>query len=745
MISRYLWLLGLGFVLFYTFLSPLSTTNAQTDFNPHFIISDEEVQDFQSWGTNEVQKFLDSKGGYLRTYRTKDQSGTLKTASEIITTAAQSAHINPKFLLVMLQREASLITDDNPSATRLDWATGYQMCDSCSVTDPTLSAYKGFSIQVTKLADWLRRYLDHKDEAFIQEKSYIKKKGVLATIDNQEVIPQSWATAFLYTYTPHLHGNLNFWRIWNTWFKQNYPNGSLLQAQNSNDVWLLRNGVRSKFKNKAALISRADPHLIIRVPEIELTNYPLGPEISFPNFSLLHTPDGKTYLLDDDVVRLFENEQVVRQFGYNPQEIIDISAEDLAPYSKGPTISNSSTAPTGAIYQISDLNNALYYMQEKVLYPILDSQLLQSNFKSLILEKHRSTDIVGFTIANEPIKFKDGTLLQIKGRTPIYVIDRGMRRPIADEETFSALGYAHENVKQVELTVALTMPEGEPLFLNTTLLSAKNKFLGDSEQKIADLFHHTSSTAYLVAEYPSGHILSGKNIDSPHPIASLTKLLTGYEALEQGLKLNESTAYERKKYQIGGKELTLAEGEKISHHDTLYAMLTASVNNLAKMLPTEARLSESELVQRIQKRLTLWGADHTSLEEITGLSAKNQSTPRDLLKIFTFILKNPTIKSALSHDFFTLRGNLKNKKTTHIVKNSNPLFFTKKKYTILASKTGYTEEAGTVVVMLIESKTPIKKQYIIITLGNHAPTNRFEEINALSEWVINQKAVNLSK
>ena len=91
---------------------------AQTEFNPQFIISDTELQDMGTWTRDDVQKFLDSRGSYLRQYQTPDASGTAKMAADIIYDAAKNYQINPKFILVTLQKEQSLITDDSPTNAR---------------------------------------------------------------------------------------------------------------------------------------------------------------------------------------------------------------------------------------------------------------------------------------------------------------------------------------------------------------------------------------------------------------------------------------------------------------------------------------------------------------------------------------------------------------------------------------------------------------------------------------------------
>ena len=87
----------------------------QTVFDPNFIISDPELWDYQSWSVADVQTFLVSKGSYLATYRAPDIDGFEKSAAEIIFAAAGRNQVNPKFIVVTLQKEQSLITDDSPS------------------------------------------------------------------------------------------------------------------------------------------------------------------------------------------------------------------------------------------------------------------------------------------------------------------------------------------------------------------------------------------------------------------------------------------------------------------------------------------------------------------------------------------------------------------------------------------------------------------------------------------------------
>lgn len=709
--------------------------HAQSDFNPSSIISDPDMQDFQSWGRDDIQKFLDTKGSYLRTGQFPDASGAMKSAADIIYDAANSYQINPKFLVVTLQKEQSLITDDSPSQRQLDWATGYAVCDGCYINDPRVQKYKGFGKQVDGAAGIIRWYYQN------QNLSIVKKKDTPIRIDDQPVTPASWATAFLYTYTPHLHGNANFWRIWTTWFDQLYPNGTILQSASTSDYWIVDDGLRRRFKTKTALITRSDPKLAVKVNELDLQKYQIGPEIAFPNYSLLRT-DTSTYLLDYDTLRPFASNDVVRALGFNPDELVDVDVSDLSGYQIGEVITASTTAPQGVVIKVSN-TKLTYFLKDGLLHPILNQAVIDADYQDYPTEKHPMTDLSQYPTATNTLGFNDGTLIKTKDSTTIYVIDKGLKRPLADDDTFIALGYKKSNIITVDQLTTMNIPTGERIFVSNDLTSSQNKFLGDSEVPVDDLYPNSISASYLIAEYPSGRIISGKNIDTRRPIASLTKLLTSYEALRSDFNLSGTTIYDEKKYNDQGKDtLALKTGDKISNKDIFNTMLIASNNSAAQIVADKTSSGADDLVRKINLRLDEWGADYTSIADVTGLGENNKSTARDLLKIFTKVLGIKTIKDALSSPTYSYRElKSKDKTIVHSFKNSNQIFalpLAKRNYNVLASKTGYTDEAQGVLVMLVQGKKD-KKQYIVVTMGNPNYKMRFDEPNKIANWITTQK------
>src|SRR5690606_29621676 len=81
-------------------------------------------------------------------------AGGQKTSAQIIYDAARACNINPQVLIVLLQKEQSLISDDWPWPIQYRSATGY----GCPDTAPCDSEYYGFFNQVYQAAKAFKRY-----------------------------------------------------------------------------------------------------------------------------------------------------------------------------------------------------------------------------------------------------------------------------------------------------------------------------------------------------------------------------------------------------------------------------------------------------------------------------------------------------------------------------------------------------------------------------------------------------------
>ncbi|MFH1412812.1 MAG: hypothetical protein ABIG10_02180 [bacterium] len=474
----------LSFCVIFTLLSANSAKAGQA-FNPSFLISDYELLDYNSMSISDIQDFLENRASYLANYKTFDANYEIKSAAEIIYNASVNNFncdgvelssrptfaekkfkcqpfktINPKFLLVLLQKEQGLIDNRNPERGRLDWAMGYGCPDGGGCN----SRWRGFGKQVNSAALQFRDYMDNpQNYKYKINRTYHFTNPYSTSVRAESIVtPTNNATAALYNYTPHVYnGNYNFWVIWNRYFRTTYPNGSLLQAKGEAGVWLIQNDQKRPFLSKAALVSRFDLKKIIQVDKAVLSKFEIGAPIRFPQYSIIQDPDGKLWLLVDNKRRGFTNIEAFRRIGYNPEEIMNASWEDINSYEESKPITENSAYPMGALLQ-DDMTGGVYWVEEGVKAPILERIFLEVKFKGRKIIPVSPHELARYQTV-EPIKFNDGELVKIDKAPGVYVIDQGQLRAIKSAEVFESMGYKWENIVTISPKVFLLYTKGEPI------------------------------------------------------------------------------------------------------------------------------------------------------------------------------------------------------------------------------------------------------------------------------------------
>lgn len=739
---------------------------AESAFNPNYLISDQEMQDQQSMIRDDIDAFLQEKGGYIATLRTPDKDGTVRTVADIIYRAAQEHRINPKYILVKLQKEQSLITDPNPTQKQLDGATGYGINDGCGWSCATYLANKGFGKQVDAAAGIMRWYYDHANS-----EPWIKKANAVYAIDDTRITPANNATAFLYTYTPHIQGNKNFWSLWQRWFEQVYPNGTLLQADDGETVYLIQNGTKRAFSNMTALTSRFNPGMIITVPASELARYSDATPITLPNYSILRQA-GTYYLLAFDEIRPFESDSVVRDLGYNPGEIIDVQPADIAFMNRGKTIKVATAeALYGRLIRIKE-NNNLYFLDEGILHLLTEQEIAAINFPNLRVEPVSITDLPRPVMGN-PVLFKDGTLLLPDGSSKVYVIENGKKRHIASEDVFNGLGYKWKNIIRTSEFTGLNHETGEPLYLRSdapsdvpeatlaiqeipvrvapgttvplpanntpdTSLGIENLMVrtpADQTTYIGERFE-TNIETYSIAD-AAGNVLAGKNINFVRPTASLAKVMTAYRLMQEGLPLGSTQTYDPADHKATYHRFRVDAGEKIRNRDLLDAMLVSSLNTPVRMLVDAVEEQESIFVNRMNDQAQAWGLLNTHFAGPSGENIDTVTTAQEYLTIYMRAVGNPTIKAVLGKKSYEYDEVLDldgmphhfDSHTNDLIKDPSLPFL------IISSKTGYLYESGANMMMQVQRKTD-GKEFYILTMGDVDHAHRFDETRRIAKWAM---------
>jgi len=432
---------------------------AHADFDPNYIIGDAEILDSSAMSLNDIQTFLTNKGSFIATYTVTDPNGNSMTAAQAIYQLSVANGINPKFVLVLLQKEQSLTEDPHPSQSQLDWAAGYGCPDGSGCND----RWRGLWKQINSATLQFRDYMDN-------PQLYSFKAGQTYTILNTDkppmiVTPQNLATAALYNYTPHVYnGNYNFWHIWQRYFTQDYLNGSLLQISGDPGVWLIDNGVKRPFLTRSALTSRFDPSRIQLVSKSDLDKYPKGDPIQFAQYAIVRIPSGRIYLLVDNFKRRIVSPLAFKTLGFNPAEIVQVQESDLNSYLDGTVLTENSTYPTGALLQ-DKKTGGVFWVDQGIKQPLLDASLLKTKFKNNKIIKSTSAELATYT-TGDPVRLTDGDIVRTPDSPAVYVIENGLKRAIGSADVFTKLGYKWSNVFMIANTILQLHADGAPVVVN---------------------------------------------------------------------------------------------------------------------------------------------------------------------------------------------------------------------------------------------------------------------------------------
>ena len=233
--------------------APAATAADGRDFNPGMIISDAVFYNGTTMSVAQIQAFLNARVptcrvGYvcLKDYRQTTTSQPARSegcaayagaanesAAQIISKVGRACGINPRALIVLLEKEQGLVTDTWPSSRQYRSATGY----GCPDTAACDTAYYGFFNQVYQASWQFKKYRARPAGRGYQAG---RTNTILwhpnAACGSSQVYIQNQATAGLYLYTPYRpnaaalanlygtgdgcssYGNRNFWRMFTDWF-----------------------------------------------------------------------------------------------------------------------------------------------------------------------------------------------------------------------------------------------------------------------------------------------------------------------------------------------------------------------------------------------------------------------------------------------------------------------------------------------------------------------------------------------
>ena len=149
------------------------------------------------------------------------------------------------------------------------------------------------------------------------------------------------------------------------------------------------------------------------------------------------------------------------------------------------------------------------------------------------------------------------------------------------------------------------------------------------------------------------------------------------------------------------------------------ALLISSLNTPARMLVNSKGNDEANFLQNMNSSVLSLGLPKTKFSDTYGISDKNVTTAKEYQTLFSHVVKNNTMQEYLGasgYEYTELVDN--DDMPDHFDIHTNKLMKESDlPYTIIASKTGFTYDAGSCLVMLVKRDSDGKK-FVILTMGN---------------------------
>lgn len=213
----------------------------------------------------------------------------------------------------------------------------------------------------------------------------------------------------------------------------------------------------------------------------------------------------------------------------------------------------------------------------------------------------------------------------------------------------------------------------------------------------AELELESSSAVLLDAS--SGQVLYEKNSHARRSPASVTKLMTlvvAWEAIEAGkASLSDQVETSANAANLGGSQIWLEPGEKMSLQDLLIAIAVGSANDACVAVGEHIFGSHEALVAKMNEKATALGLKDTHFANAYGYTDPNHYTSAyDMAQIGRYALRYPTIMQWVGTKVYDIRGGKPR------LYNRNKLLWWYKGAD--GFKTGWTSEAGYCLASTVE-------------------------------------------
>jgi D-alanyl-D-alanine carboxypeptidase len=248
-----------------------------------------------------------------------------------------------------------------------------------------------------------------------------------------------------------------------------------------------------------------------------------------------------------------------------------------------------------------------------------------------------------------------------------------------------------------------------------------------------------TSTSYIVIDADTGEIYAQRNAHERRAPASLTKIFTAVEAIEEGAPETAITTTEADEVSPEASQVGFGPGETFTVRELLYGLMLPSGNDAAEALARGLGTQEGDspdqgtqrFLDRLNARLIDMGLTDTHLVNPSGWGVPGHySSAYDLAAFTMYALRYPRFVQT----FGTLE--YPSDDGDYLFRNNNKML---QSYPgIIGGKTGYDNDAGWCLVNVAQRDG---SRMIAVTLNGVAPDDWYDDNSVLLDYAFEQKAL----
>lgn len=300
------------------------------------------------------------------------------SAAQIIYNYSQQFSINPKVILVTLQKENGLVTDEWPTPLQFTQAMGFGCPDNIAPGAPACDpSYGSFSAQIYQAARHFRGFFNASPgwyipfttgNNFVRWSPNVSCGGSTVDIENR-------STVALYSYTPYqpnqaaknaqygtgdacsAYGNRNFYMFFNDWFGQTVGTQDLV-TDGVSGIYYVSNNYKYYVASMTDFYNYgykdSDVARINRISTSQLNQIPINSSMSHISVVVASLEQG-IYLISNGIRHYIPSMSLLHSYGFTDSDIMLISEASMNRYRLAANNLNSFISDdAGFAYKVED-------------------------------------------------------------------------------------------------------------------------------------------------------------------------------------------------------------------------------------------------------------------------------------------------------------------------------------------------------------------------------------------------------